>query len=97
MKKIRIYSIICLQNTYHIYLCFCIYNSTKTLYKPNFVSKFSTQNSLERFLIRELSSDVGVIQDINNEIYLYSPVTQMSCFELKNKLKQTDYLKYNIM
>lgn len=35
-------------------------------------------------------SEVGIIQDINNDIYFYAPVTQRSCFELKNKLMDLD-------
>ena len=35
-------------------------------------------------------SDVGIIQDVNNDIYFYAPVTQRSCFELKNKLMDLD-------
>ena len=35
-------------------------------------------------------SEVGIIQDVNNDIYFYAPVTQRSCFELKNKLMDLD-------
>lgn len=49
-------------------------------------------NSLENFPDKneEVPSELGVIQDTNNEIYLYSPITQMSCFQLKNKLRELD-------
>ena len=35
-------------------------------------------------------SEVGIIQDVNNDVYFYAPVTQRSCFELKNKLMDLD-------
>lgn len=37
-----------------------------------------------------VSSEFGIIQDVNNEIYFYGPVSQRSCFELKNKLNELD-------
>ena len=37
-----------------------------------------------------VSGQVGIIQDINNELYFYGPVSQRSCFELKNKLNDLD-------
>lgn len=36
------------------------------------------------------ASEVGIIQDLNNDIYFYGPVSQRSCFELKNKLVELD-------
>ena len=50
----------------------------------------------------ETSSELGIIQDTNNEIYFYGPVSQRSCFELKNKLNSLDtkstifHLQYKI-
>ena len=52
--------------------------------------------------IQDTGSQVGIIQDVNNEIYFYGPVSQRSCFELKNKLNDLDtkssifHLQYNI-
>tara|TARA_Y100000816_G_C26098922_1_gene582039 strand:- start:260 stop:1012 length:753 start_codon:yes stop_codon:yes gene_type:complete len=37
-----------------------------------------------------VSGESGIIQDVNNEIYFYGPVSQRSCFELKNKLNELD-------
>tara|TARA_B100000886_G_scaffold334845_1_gene291000 strand:+ start:2933 stop:3682 length:750 start_codon:yes stop_codon:yes gene_type:complete len=37
-----------------------------------------------------MSSEFGIIQNINNEIYFYGPVSQRSCYELKNKLNELD-------
>lgn len=38
----------------------------------------------------ESKNEFGIIQDINNEIYFYGPVSQRSCFELKNKINEID-------
>ena len=35
-------------------------------------------------------TEYGILQDINNDIYFYSPITQRSCFELKNKINELD-------
>ena len=49
-----------------------------------------------------ISGQLGIIQDINNELYFYGPVSQRSCFELKNKLNDLDtkssifHLQYKI-
>ena len=41
-------------------------------------------------------NEYGIIQDKNNDIYFYGPVTQRSCFELKNKLNELD-IKSSLM
>lgn len=47
-------------------------------------------------------SDLAIIQDVNNKIYFYGPVSQRSSFELKNKIEVVDMqsqliaLQYNI-
>ena len=38
----------------------------------------------------ELNAEYGIIQELNNDIYFYGPVTQRSCFELKNKINELD-------
>ena len=38
----------------------------------------------------ESNNEFGIIQDVNNEIYFYGPVSQRSCFELKNKINELD-------
>ena len=38
----------------------------------------------------EINSEYGIIQELNNDIYFYGPVTQRSCFELKNKINELD-------
>lgn len=49
-----------------------------------------------------VSGEVGIIHDINNEIYFYGPVSQRSCYELKNRLNELDvksqifHLQYKI-
>jgi len=49
-----------------------------------------------------ISGQLGIIQDINNNLYFYGPVSQRSCFELKNKLNDLDtkssifHLQYRI-
>ena len=50
----------------------------------------------------EQPGELGIIQDLNNKIYFYGPVSQRSCFELKNKLEEVDvkcqlyHLQYNV-
>ena len=38
----------------------------------------------------EINTEYGIIQELNNDIYFYGPVTQRSCFELKNKINELD-------
>ena len=38
----------------------------------------------------DVKNEYGIIQDSNNDIYFYGPVTQRSCFELKNKINELD-------
>ncbi len=38
----------------------------------------------------DAKTEYGILQDINNDIYFYSPITQRSCFELKNKINELD-------
>lgn len=38
----------------------------------------------------EMNTEYGIIQELNNDIYFYGPVTQRSCFELKNKINELD-------
>ena len=49
--------------------------------KNRFINSSAEENSV---------SEVGIIQDVNNDVYFYAPVTQRSCFELKNKLMDLD-------
>ena len=35
-------------------------------------------------------SEATIIQDVNNKIYFYGPVSQRSSFELKNKIEEAD-------
>ena len=35
-------------------------------------------------------SDIAIIQDVNNKIYFYGPVTQHSSYELKKKIEAVD-------
>jgi ATP-dependent protease ClpP protease subunit len=66
--------------------------------------KIVEQNKLPMnvFLGEEPSGELGIIQDVNNELYFYGPVSQRSCFELKNKLNSLDakstifHFQYNI-
>ena len=57
----------------------------------------------EKNMNEESPGEVGIIQDIDNKIYFYGPVSQRSCFELKNKLtdletkSQTFKLQYDIL
>jgi ATP-dependent protease ClpP protease subunit len=44
----------------------------------------------------DTKTEYGILQDINNDIYFYSPITQRSCFELKNKINELD-MKSTIM
>ena len=69
------------------------------------ISISSIHNNIDNInnsLKNEIKEEVGVLQDINNEIYLYSPINQVSCFELKNKLNELDtkskifQIQYNI-
>jgi ATP-dependent Clp endopeptidase proteolytic subunit ClpP len=54
--------------------------------------KLVEQNNLPMniFLGGEQTGELGILQDENNEIYFYGPVSQRSCFELKNKLNSLD-------
>lgn len=38
----------------------------------------------------EINTEYGIIQELNNDIYFYGPVSQRSCFELKNKINELD-------
>ena len=38
----------------------------------------------------DAKTEYGILQDVNNDIYFYSPITQRSCFELKNKINELD-------
>jgi len=66
--------------------------------------KIVEQNKLPMNLLlgEEQTGELGIIQDENNEIYFYGPVSQRSCFELKNKLNNLDakstifHFQYNI-
>lgn len=54
--------------------------------------KIVPQNNLPMNILlgEETSGELGILQEDNNEIYFYGPVSQMSCFELKNKLNSLD-------
>ena len=54
--------------------------------------------STNKFLLDndDTKTEYGILQDINNDIYFYSPITQRSCFELKNKINELD-MKSTIM
>tara|TARA_Y100000768_G_C23984349_1_gene687822 strand:- start:1255 stop:2016 length:762 start_codon:yes stop_codon:yes gene_type:complete len=65
------------------------------------------EKTLEKKIVKldekeDISGQIGIIQDINNELYFYGPVSQRSCFELKNKLNELDikstifHLQYRI-
>ena len=67
--------------------------------------KLVEQNNLPMniFLGGEQTDELGILQDENNEIYFYGPVSQRSCFELKNKLNSLDakssifHMQYKIL
>ncbi len=40
----------------------------------------------KKILNSEQEGNLGIIQEDNNDIYFYGPVSQRSCFELKNRL-----------
>ena len=54
----------------------------KEITNNNFLSNKNDNN--------ELNAEYGIIQELNNDIYFYGPVTQRSCFELKNKINELD-------
>ena len=72
--------------------------------KPQKPPKVLYKNKLPMDILlgEETGGELGIIQDINNEIYFYGPVSQRSCFELKNKLNTLEtkstifHLQYNI-
>ena len=61
-----------------------------------------TKLPMNILLGEETAGELGIIQEENNEIYFYGPVSQRSCFELKNKLNSLDtkstifHLQYKI-
>ena len=71
------------------------------------IIKNSNSNTIlevsEKNMNDESPGELGIIQDIDNKIYFYGPVSQRSCFELRNKLteletrSQTFKLQYDIM
>ena len=54
--------------------------------------KIAPQNNFPMNILlgEESTGELGIIQEDNNEIYFYGPVSQRSCFELKNKLNSLD-------
>ncbi len=66
-------------------------NNSYLLENEDMDLKINYKNQLEKQSIEE----IGIIQDIDNDIYFYAPVTQRTCFELKNKLNLLEF-KSNI-
>ena len=61
----------------------------KSLFIILFFSIFSLSNCNVEFSSAGMS-DTTIIQDVNNKIYFYGPVTQRSSFELKKKIEDAD-------
>jgi ATP-dependent protease ClpP protease subunit len=68
-----------------------IYSSTSlSLSSDNSSPKISSYND-------ENKEEVGILQETNtNDIYFYGPVTQRSCFELKNMLKNMEFKMFTL-
>lgn len=66
--------------------------------KPEDTNNDLPQISSNKFFLDndDAKTEYGILQDVNNDIYFYSPITQRSCFELKNKIYELD-MKSTIM
>ena len=62
----------------------------KTFFIILFLSFLSFTNSVDIDYSVESMSDSTIIQDVNNKIYFYGPVSHRSSFELKNKINKAD-------
>ncbi len=60
--------------------------------KPEDTNNDLPQISSNKFFLDndDAKTEYGILQDVNNDIYFYSPITQRSCFELKNKINELD-------